>query len=712
MKTQRAIQSKNTSRILKAVLPESFRIVNDKSSNGYKFINLLYGVEVDEVRERLKDLYNNTSLEFMEYDDNIIYESYLSGIPHSGVLNAGISGIPIYIVDYDEFHNGDPTRLKHIENISISGISFVNGLEYFRDNNRLSGYYLINSDIDQLSGYIDNIFPNNKVILTSTGIIASGFYDGIKDHNFNTKGYYELLEPMDYNSLLSKYPLYRKILDDNENEVFIDHYEPYYGWIYDHNNNIVADTSSYNGDYYFDENGNKIYYRTAYNNPYGYNNYSSVYIDLEYIPISGTLHVFDVDLLDADGNAIEIPMSGIDLYYKKSDNTFNPIYTGYDEYVPDDIQFGSIAGLKADKISTITWDYVTEGSGKDDVTLSWINSSGNITNKIRINNPSSRYIVEYKYKTYDKSSYISSLSTSKFIRLDSSNSIFSINNNEYKEIDFKFTNDPNLNESISGLYRSTILTMDGFNVRPNSRISKIDFNIPVEIKTDILTSYNLIQPEYLHIGYSNEFIPSMLSKREYLYKTYFDSIIDINNDTENDLYNKYTMKFISDDISIINRIPYNGRFCKNILNFNMNSEYSISQCDFIKNNIFFRISLKKDFIEDFTLLEVSDATNDMYFKVDVLSNGDIKLHSNIESDIMCTNYIFKNAFVYNKDNDIIIRYNNGSYDIYSKNHFTYFKQNEYYSEYVTLFTVDDSFVKLAKNCSLELFNFEIYYEDL
>ena len=60
MITRSPIQAKNTERILKAVIPEEFKIVNDKSSNGYKFINLLYGAEIDQGLSVLKDVYNNS----------------------------------------------------------------------------------------------------------------------------------------------------------------------------------------------------------------------------------------------------------------------------------------------------------------------------------------------------------------------------------------------------------------------------------------------------------------------------------------------------------------------------------------------------------------------------------------------------------------------------------------------------------------------------
>lgn len=128
IRTRRPTQAKSTDRMLRSILPQHFKIVEDKSSNGYKFMNLLYGAEADEARDRLQEVYNNSYLETMDFsEDGALYEVYISGIPYGGYLNAS-GDVPIKIVNrtnepnIEEFYSGDPTRLIVRPVVDISGI--------------------------------------------------------------------------------------------------------------------------------------------------------------------------------------------------------------------------------------------------------------------------------------------------------------------------------------------------------------------------------------------------------------------------------------------------------------------------------------------------------------------------------------------------------------------------------------------------------------
>jgi len=224
----------------------------------------------------------------------------------------------------------------------------------------------------------------------------------------------EIIYPIDGVTLSGEYPLTREVIDDSGIIQNIDHYTPFHGWTRDETGTVIA-IVDYSGEYYYDNTGKKVYYRTAYNNPYGYNNYNVAYLDLANIPISGTLKVFDIDILDISGNATEIPSSGKVLYYYKSPKMFlgdasgdlsakfDPIYLGYESIVPSGQGFSpNMEGSGCSLYKTTSWNYLHEGAKLDDGSLSYIDGTGLITNKIMISGYHSRYLVEYKYKIYEK----------------------------------------------------------------------------------------------------------------------------------------------------------------------------------------------------------------------------------------------------------------------------------------------------------------------
>jgi hypothetical protein len=58
MRSKHPVQAKSTPNLLR-ILPRQFKMVNDKTSNGYKYTNLLYGAEIDECNDRVKTLYDS-----------------------------------------------------------------------------------------------------------------------------------------------------------------------------------------------------------------------------------------------------------------------------------------------------------------------------------------------------------------------------------------------------------------------------------------------------------------------------------------------------------------------------------------------------------------------------------------------------------------------------------------------------------------------------
>jgi hypothetical protein len=225
----RPIQAKSTERIISAILPQEFKITNDKMSNGYKFINLAVGVEVDEADRALQEVYDNSFISTIDlssaYD---IYDVYLSGIPHSEYLvDNDSSATPIKIVDYYEFTYGAPTRLIYVPPSGDSSLYEFNlysgipsgegnvGLEYFRDTYRGSGYLLITNNIEQKTAYNSGIYPVFKANIDEFGIINnwSGLYPGIGIQNFANKAVDEVLTPETSGLLRKKYPTHRKEID-------------------------------------------------------------------------------------------------------------------------------------------------------------------------------------------------------------------------------------------------------------------------------------------------------------------------------------------------------------------------------------------------------------------------------------------------------------------------------------------------------------------
>ena len=690
MKTRKPIQAKSTERILNAVVPGSFKMVNDKSSNGYKYFNLLYGAEFDEASDRARHVYNDSFID--SFDVSRAYELYqvdLSGAPNISTLTG--DEISIKITTEDEFYNGDPTRVIYNNRYRLpintetysgsfqtdnsfgsgfftecwSNISGITGLEYFRSDSRGSGYFIVFTDHDQELIYQSGIWPSYKLTCNKNFQSSDdfnkkyGFFTGVRDQNYQNNDRYEILTPINSRTLSGLYPSSRKITDESGVIHSIDHYTPYNGYTRNDIGEYVA-VVDYSGAYYYDSIGEKIYYRTALNNPYGYNNYNVAYLDLEHAPISGTLKVYDIDIIDISGNAIEIDQAGTNIYYYKSDmmligsgGAFDPIYLGYDGLVPSGQGFSSYSEGKPTTLhKVISWDYLHEGGGIEHTNHQYIDGSGSITDRIKINNPQTRYMVEYKYVDHNKSKYISSLESNKYVSLDTTNPTHttSTTSGNLENVPYTFTKNKQLRELTE---QARILTFDGLKIRPYKYLHKIDFEIPLLIKSSNLTNLLYVNANNKYIGFTNEFVPvESANERSYYMNCPFDQNVYINTVTELDLAGKgNTLSFENTGTNDLYKINYGTYYGKKIIRGTGDSYFKQDNRSFIKDNLFIHLGFKVKSNQTGVLFDIHDTSIAKYITAEFNKQGRISISGGGYTFYGRTNILFND-----KHKEIMIKY--------------------------------------------------------
>lgn len=713
MKTKKPIKSNSTSKLLKSVLPGSFKMVNDPSSNGYKFINLLYGVESDLARDLIDEAYHNLFLSTINLNQiNELYEVTISGI-RGDVPNLSGDGLPIKIVDTYEFYNGTPTRLEFDSSIYLPGIgSNIIGLEYIRVNDEGSGYLLITKDSDLETLYNNSEGTVNKYEIDRIGnpISYSGTYVGIRDQNYDETNRDEIVYPLLEGDLKRLYPDKRDITISGI-IYSIDHYEPYKGWLKDQEGNIVADTREYPGSYYYDSEDKKVYYKTSRNNPYGDLNYgTTAFVPLEHIPISGTLHVYDIDILDDNGVAIEIPQSGINLYFFQASGLFAGLekdyesaYLGYNQFVPYGRGFVS-EGEEAVYLKTVSWDYIHDDSILNPETNVFDEvSSGNLTNILKINYANGRYMVEYKYKEYNKLKCITSIESTKYIRKHSYNPQYTIENiaENLTETSYEFSKDP--------LLEKQLITFNGLEIRPGSLVSQIDVRAPVIFSSysDLNEVTNEIDRD--SIGFSDKHAP-IIDNRIYYIKTNFSSdnllIEEDSSGNDNDLI------FYGSGEYRLNLINNNDNYAKRIINTEGETYYYSSYSGVYFNDMFFNFNFYLESLNEITLMEYWNA--ERYINLSIKEDGQVILNSNY------TQYKSYERLESQKDYGLIIRhfyndqYGTLGYDFYLRaDNFYYEKLN--IARIETSNANDDStipFIHVFKNGSIRAKKFEFYTENI
>lgn len=734
MKTRKPVQSKSTRRLLRSIFPESFKIVNDPTSNGYKFINLLYGVEVDEARGRLRELYNNSFVETMDYaDTGVVYEVNLSGIPGSQYLNATTAGnIPIKIVNWvtggeAEFWQGRPTRAKEIGTLTLSGTissgSHIVGLEYFRNNPSGYGYFIVNTDLDQ-SNYVSPSGSAWKYSVNNRGALGSysGLWPGVTTQSFEQQGFDDLLTPPSSGWLANAYPLTREIRDDSGVYWNIDHYEPYHGWVRDSSWHVRAKID-YSGEYYYNTEGDKIWYRTAFNNPYGSGNFTTVYISLRNTPISGTLRLYDIDNVDNSGNAKEISSAGTQLYKLQYSNMFHseptgvwePIYVGYDETVPSDRGFNILEGQPANAYVITSWDYQREGGELDEGTMAYVEGGGDITNVLKITNPQSRYVAEYKYQLYKQARYLTSLTASKYVSLDTDDPIYSLKtvlDNE-TELTYEFTRNPRYNDDTYRHYgeNSRYITFDGWNVRPKSKISKIDFKVPLIASTGPLTNLKIFSTRKDSIGYKAGFAPVYDPNRAYILDCPFDVQVALGTVTENDLSGSGNfLDWINHGDNEIYRVPVDSYYGKKVRHVNSSGYYSLTGTQLVKRPTYFRFRFRAQQPQEIVLMEDSETTENVYIRFLVRADGMLVVEGNGSEFYSRYRMTFDD-----KMKDIILKYYkddaftiNPLFDIYVRDDLGFTKLDPMMKT-IDTFTVSSTYLRVFRDCSIDIDRFQVWY---
>jgi hypothetical protein len=510
-------------------MPEKFRLTQS-DSNGYKLINLMHGIEVDLLYEYLDEAKHSNNLALFDYGtDHDIYEVMIRDNLTSNIVNG--DGRTIKITDTKEFYDGNPTRIEHMGQLTISGVAYgIVGLEYLRTSPEGSGIILMNLDVDASTAFENNTYQTYKMKSDTLGNYdsanISGFNLPIREQSYEETGIDEILVPQLYSELEKEYPWTRRIEapisgDTNvDNEVYyIDHYTPNNGYYWDSTASTYK-AIGYDSDFYFNEQGEKTYYRTLFNNPYGTGVYDTVYIPLAYTPVSGTLKLYDIDILDYSGAPTLVPSDGLQSYFHSGvyGNDSLAFYIGYESGVPHEYKPLDLEGwVSATDYKLTTWNYCRESGGLDD-NFEWVEYPTNdIANRIKVTNPISRYLVTYNYVTHKRNQYITTSHATKYIKMDDSNYLFTTLGNENNEIEI----DGDL--SYGTRTDKKAITFKGLEVRPGSMIDRLEIEDDIKLTARTFDNSNITLPlEKNTAGYSQTILPNKVDHRVYIINNYID----------------------------------------------------------------------------------------------------------------------------------------------------------------------------------------------
>lgn len=525
MNGKKIYYSDDTKRVLENVFPSDFRIVQDKTSKGYKFVNALYGIEIDMLYQYMDQARHMNNLETFDYGTDFDY--------YEAIVKDNVIGNTVYsdqgtikITNNAEFYDGSPTRVENIGILNISGVPYGPiGIEYFRTNAEGSGYFLINLDVAGDVAYNTTGYQSLKVYTSDDGTVyrysPSGVNLSLKTQDYEENGIDEILDAPSSTDLRRQYPLTRLIkapvsgVDGNAFAYYnVDHYTPDNGYYWD----SVANTYKavgYDSEFYIDENDEVSYYRTAFNNPYGTGVYNTVYIELLHTPISGTLTVYDFNNLSDSGTLVQIEQSGTQLYFHSGiyGTAYTAPYIGYTSGVPYEFIPNNYSGeVYASPYLVTSWDYCRESGGLGSDFVWHEDTTQDITNKIKITNPISRYLVTYNYLTVKKNKYITSSNSTRYVRNDDSNYMFSVlglDNSEI-ELDSSLSTEPGSRRAI---------TFDGKEVRPGTKIDRIELHSDVKYNGgDLVKSNYTLSLDNKHAGYTQNIYPNKNDNRSYIIK--------------------------------------------------------------------------------------------------------------------------------------------------------------------------------------------------
>lgn len=521
-----------TQEMLSSVLPSHFKMVSDKTSNGYKFMNALYGIELTSILDYLDQARHYSSFENFDY--GLDYD--FSTVKFPKVINSGfVYGLvdsniyPIKITTNEEFMDGVPTRFTYNDANSIELSGYIQasgnyGLEYMRVTNKGSGVLYINTNTNSEYAVINSGYQTYKLpiddLLNPQYTQLSGVNFGIDYQNYTSQQKYELLNPTLENENRLKYAFTKKVSlpgkgdSSNPKQIYtVDYYQPeVYYW--DEQLDTYKPVIPMQDKYLVGE--IEEYHRQALNNPAGTGVYNISYLELEHVPISGTLRLFDIDTLTS-GNSTEILKTGTNVYKYDAymSGEVSPYYTyiGYDQEVP--LQEG-LDYVASGVLYTVTsWDYVYEDDGL--VNFNWVTDpSKPITNKIKITNPIGRYYVEYTYVVDKYHNAITTATANRYVKYNENNHIFST---------IDVTDNAVIVPSKLSVEKDTrrAVTFDGETVRPGTNINELILRGVLTREKEIRSSSSINVTDTVIPGYIKNILPNISDYNVYDLNHHYNS---------------------------------------------------------------------------------------------------------------------------------------------------------------------------------------------
>jgi len=712
MNTRKPYFSKYTKRIIESIIPDKFKLVQE-NSNGYKLINLMYGIEVDLLHNYLDEGKHANNLALFDYStDNDIYEVVIKDNIMSNTVYG--DGNNIKITDGTEFYDGNPTRIDYVGNLTISGISYgIVGLEYLRTAPEGSGILLMNLDIDASTASENNTYQTYKIKSDTLGNFDSGNPSGfnfpIREQSYDQIGIDEILVPELYYDLQQQYPMSLMIKAPRSGELnvgnetyYIDHYTPDNGYFWDSTiSGYVA--IGYNSDYYFDDTGTKTYYKTGFNNPYGTGVYDTTYIILAHTPVSGTMKVYDIDILDSGNIPMEILSTGKQSYFNSGvyNDKASAYYIGYASGVPHEyLPYEQTGWVPASDYKLTTWDYCRESGGLDD-NFDWIEyPTNNLTNRIKIVNPISRYLVTYNYATHKRNKYISSTSSTKYLKTDNNNYLFTTLGNENNEVllDSELSLDTRTDRKA--------ITFKGMDIRPGSKIDRLEIEQDVSTLNNTFNQSNItLHLEKNNAGYTQTILPNRSANRIYYINSYLD-----HQSNEFTLINDYSEAYLCNyDVYFGTRLIYaSGDLYYNYSGF-INLE-TISTT----NNRYLKLAFKQNspINEELVLAQATNETGE-YWSLSIDTDGFIKIHDQdtyLKSYYKIPQNMNPKEIIIERNMDFNTDKAPEEYNIFYKENNNPYKQLDYFKGYQENEIPSGNYTRFYINCSLDVKYAQIYEE--
>lgn len=493
-----------TKNMLDRVFPSQFDLTKE-GSNGFKLINLLYGIDFEEIKKQLKII--GGSIDYSNYDyemDGDYQEVTVSKLSEKTITGLAIDTgdvVDIKITTGSEYDSGIPTRLSYLKTYSFDDIAEeykskkIIGLEYFRAT-ETTGKLLITFD-ETLNG------TNNQSIfidITNTGTIL---FDtlvpmklGVNNQSYESTGKYEIINVPSNSQLQSDYPTTRTITainpDTGDIESFeITHYTPDLGYVWsevEHTYVAIVPTDIF----YINDVGQKVWTETSLNNPY-YGN--PPIVKLEHVPLPGTLKLYDIDNLTPDGELYEIA-NNQPIYFHSGEFTHDGYteyalpYKGYSDtvpeaFVPDTVPLNQ-RPIAATQLTTFSYELLPNDTYVDELNNQIVIGTSDVLGPyIRISNPIGRLVITYDYTDIDHYTYITSLNASRYVKFHNGDYLLSVKNKENTLTEIPVSNSI---EPTSDNNRIAA-TFDGLDVRPGSTINQLDIYTQLSINTEQSTPH-------------------------------------------------------------------------------------------------------------------------------------------------------------------------------------------------------------------------------